>query len=576
MKKRASASERMLEGASIRLHQAGREALGERTSTGPHVMAALRTLVLSILRVAGHASIAAALRANARDSVCPCRLVKGHKLRSVMRRRRAGRPRAMGRDRRGGRQGVDGQRPGLPGGELVGDGVGDAPDQVPGHLDAVNLAPRQEFSKWFATHALADNYRAGLLRAIRQGEAFDTDTGLPESAAREQRSVTWYDLACRFTDMKWPHLAAKSRISIADALATVTPALVVTTRGMPDPQTLRAALYGWAFNRDRRQAADPSPDHAAAISWIRENSLKVAALDEKDRRSELIRGALDAVALIMDGQPAAATVVARKRSVFYGVLGYAVELDLLPANPVDKVRWKTPATAGQVDRRVVAGPAQVTRLLDAVTVQRPELTAFFACLYYAYLRPAEAAALTLSSCELPDTGWGRLTLIGSAKRVAAGWTDDGGVLDQRRLKHRARDAVRVVPIPPVLVATLNEHIKRFGTANEGRLFQVTWGQRGTGGIVTAKVYGHIWQKARAAALTKPQQASPLAARPYDLRHGGITLALNAGVPAPEVASRAGHSVEVLWRVYAGCIDGHEQLWNGRIEEALSAGPDDHR
>ena len=75
-------------------------------------------------------------------------------------------------------------------------------------------------------------------------------------------------------------------------------------------------------------------------------------------------------------------------------------------------------------------------------------------------------------------------------------------------------------------------------------------------------------------MTKAQQASPLAARPYDLRHGGITLALNAGVPAPEVAARAGHSVEVLWRVYAGCIDGHEQLWNRRIDQALDEDPDD--
>jgi len=40
------------------------------------------------------------------------------------------------------------------------------------------------------------------------------------------------------------------------------------------------------------------------------------------------------------------------------------------------------------------------------------------------------------------------------------------------------------------------------------------------------------------------------------------LALNAGVPAPQVANR---SDEVLWRVYAGCIDGHEQIWNNRIE-----------
>ena len=43
-----------------------------------------------------------------------------------------------------------------------------------------------------------------------------------------------------------------------------------------------------------------------------------------------------------------------------------------------------------------------------------------------------------------------------------------------------------------------------------------------------------------------------------LRHSGVTLQLNAGVPASEVARRAGHSVAVLLRVYAGCIEGHEQ------------------
>lgn len=431
-----------------------------------------------------------------------------------------------------------------------------------------------EFSKWFTTRALADNHRAGLLHAIRQGEAFDAESGLPESAVREQRSVTWFDLACRFTDMKWPHLAARSRMSVADALATVTPALVTTTRGMPDRNVLRAALYGWAFNAERRANAEPDPDVAAAIAWISASSLNVAALDEKDRRSELIRHALDAISLTMSGEPAAPTVVARKRAVFYSVLNYAVELDILPANPIDKVRWKAPGVADVVDRRVVASPVQVNRLLDAVAAERPELVAFFACLYYAFLRPAEAAALTISNCFLPDHGWGRLTLTGSTKRVPAAWTDDGTGLDQRQLKHRARDAIRVVPIPPVLVAILRDHIKLFGTASDGRLFQVTRGQRGTGGVISAKIYGLAWQKARAAALTKAEHASPLAARPYDLRHGGVTLALNAGVPAPEVASRAGHSVEVLWRVYAGCIDGHEQLWNHRIEEALNSPTDD--
>ena len=35
--------------------------------------------------------------------------------------------------------------------------------------------------------------------------------------------------------------------------------------------------------------------------------------------------------------------------------------------------------------------------------------------------------------------------------------------------------------------------------------------------------------------------------------------------------RAGHSVEALWRIYAGCIDGQQPLWNQRIEEALCDG-----
>ncbi len=305
------------------------------------------------------------------------------------------------------------------------------------------------------------------------------------------------------------------------------------------------------------------------LPGFRANSIDVSALDDKDRRSELVRRALDALSVTMEGQPAAATVVARKRAAFYSALGYAVELDFLPANPLDKVRWKAPETADQVDRRVVANPAQVAKLLSAVAVDRPELVAFFACLYYAFLRPAEAAALTTDNCHLPPKGWGKLTLTGSAKRVAAGWTDDGTDLDQRQLKHRARNAVRVVPIPPVLVKILRQHIDQFGTAEDGRLFQVIRGQRGKGAVITAKIYGPVWQKARTATMTKAQQASPLAGRPYDLRHGGVTLALNAGVPAPEVASRAGHSVEVLWRVYAGCIDGHEQLWNDRIDEALN-------
>jgi integrase len=85
---------------------------------------------------------------------------------------------------------------------------------------------------------------------------------------------------------------------------------------------------------------------------------------------------------------------------------------------------------------------------------------------------------------------------------------------------------------------------------------------------------HTWGIARtlalALALALEQVASPLAGRPYDLRHAAVSLWLNGGVAATEMANRAGHSVEVLLRVYAKCIDGGDEAANRRIDEALAA------
>lgn len=44
--------------------------------------------------------------------------------------------------------------------------------------------------------------------------------------------------------------------------------------------------------------------------------------------------------------------------------------------------------------------------------------------------------------------------------------------------------------------------------------------------------------------------------------------LNAGVPPTQVAAWAGHSVEVLLRIYAKCIDGQDAIAKRRIAEAL--------
>jgi integrase len=366
--------------------------------------------------------------------------------------------------------------------------------------------------------------------------------------------------------MKWPHLAPKSRRSTAEALTTVTLALTGRRRGAPDSKTLNRALFGWAFNPGTRNLTPP-PQIAAALEWAAAASPPVAALEDPD----VLRAVLGACARTQAGTPAAATTQRRKRSVLYNAVGYAVEQRLLDANPIDRIQWKTPEVAETVDRRVVASPAQARALLAAVRAQgaRGEhLEAFYGCLYYAALRPSEAVALRESDLHLPTRGWGRIDLAASEPRAGRDWTDHGTARQARGLKHRAATEMRSIPIPPDLVALLRAHLKAYGTALDGRLFRTA-----RGGAVQDSAYSAVWQAARAAALTPAQHASPLARRPYDLRHAAVSLWLNAGVAATEVARRAGHSVAVLLKVYAHCIDGQTDTVNKRIADAL-AGTDD--
>jgi integrase len=178
-------------------------------------------------------------------------------------------------------------------------------------------------------------------------------------------------------------------------------------------------------------------------------------------------------------------------------------------------------------------------------------------------RIGEAVGLRRQDCYLPASGWGRLTLEKSRPEVNRRWTDTGSAHGERGLKHRAVEEARRVPIPPELVTILRTHITTFGTAPDGRVFASDRGQP-----VASTAISDVWAEARTLALTPAQVASPLAGRPYDLRHAAVSLWLAAGVPAPRVAERAGHSVEVLLRVYAKCLDGGEEIANTRIDAAL--------
>jgi integrase len=424
----------------------------------------------------------------------------------------------------------------------------------------------REHCQSFPVRALADQFAGELKAAARAGIRFDELTGLPAAAPAASTGRTWLEHACWYAQLKWPQLAGTSRRSVAEALTTVTVTLTATRRGAPDPAVLRAALFGWAFNCGA--TAPPPAEVKSALDWAARASLPVSALDNP----AVVRAVLDACARTLGGQPTAATTQRRKRAVFHNALAYAVEQGLLPANPADLVRWTAPGVAPTVDRRVVVSPVQAAALLAAVGGQDDRgkhLEAFFGCLYYAALRPSEAVALRDCDCVLPAEGWGRIDLAGSAPRPGRAWTDDHRSRQPRGLKHRADGETRSIPIPPVLASLLRAHIARYGVAPDGRLFRTA-----RGGLIQDSAYTKVWQQARAAALTEAQQASPLAARPYDLRHAGVSLWLNSGVPATEVARRAGHSVAVLLKIYAHCADGPSDAANDRIAASLAAADGD--
>jgi site-specific recombinase XerC len=425
---------------------------------------------------------------------------------------------------------------------------------------------RRLWKEGFRNAALADSFRSSLLTAARKGEAFSLTSGRPLSWQRTESALTWYALTLDYAAAKWPYAAPNHRKSIAEALTDATEAMLANDQAPYPAAEIRRALRTWAFSNRLRGATKPPEDLAAAERWLRTATVPVAELNRPGTGAARCRALLDRISRKQDGTAAAANTANRKRAVVNNLMQYAIEVGVLSANPLKAVKWTRPRTLKTVDPRTVVNSDQARRLLAAVGQQgeRGErMVAFFGCMYYAALRPEEAVELRPDNfASLPDHGWGELILTNSEPRSGTWWTDSGSARQRRELKHRPRGETRPVPIHPELVVLLSEHLKKYPPGPDGRVFT---GPRG--GIFNDRAYLKIFHQARDAAFTGQEAASLLARRPYDLRHAAVSTWLNAGVPAPQVAEWAGHSVDVLLRVYARCLYGQQYEAKRRIEEA---------
>ena len=356
-------------------------------------------------------------------------------------------------------------------------------------------------------------------------------------------------------------------------LATVTPVMLPVIAGVwrPSAEQVRDAVYGWICVKPLRMSGEAPPNHLSpTLRHLEEHTLTLSVFAVPDIGPELTRSALNALMLRMDGQRAAPTTAARKRAVFYNVLGYGVETGGLDFNPIDKVAKRREKQSAAIDPRLVISLDQGMRLLAAVREQGPmgaRLEAFFAVQMFAALRPAEALSLQEANLiDLPEDqeAWGDMLLTRSMPRSGQAWSDSGRSRERRSLKHRAANETRPVPIHPELVKVLRRHLDQFGTGPSGQLFI---GPRG--GTPDESTYLRIWDDARKAALSAREYASPLAKRPYDLRHFAISFWLAAGLAVALVAQWAGNSPAVIWAVYAKVINGMNEEARRMIGDATA-------
>jgi integrase len=407
-----------------------------------------------------------------------------------------------------------------------------------------------------------------LVQAQRAGEAFEVMSGLPLSLVKQRGAKTLLDVATAYVDWMWDGAPGNTRRSVVGCLGVAVPLFCRPVDHQPAVAELQRLLSTRLLPPQRRSIPLDSHERAMA-SWLTRASRPLADLTD----DLSVGGLLTALGTSANGRRATSSTWDKRRAVLHRCVAFAVDSGWLAHNPLSGRKLAAPAAVQSIDPRVVVNPDQARELLAAVTYvvagnhsdgRRGErLHAFFACLYYGGLRPGEAMGLRDTDLVLPEKGWGELRLARSFVMVSGADFADSPDL-QRPLKRRRPEEVRMVPIPPALVVILREHLGAFGVAVDGRLFRGLLGAP----AVPSSVYTKVWQAARAYALRPAEVASPLARRPYDLRHAALSSWLNAGVPPTDVAERAGHSVAVLLSVYAKCLHGQQATYNARIDALL--------
>ena len=353
---------------------------------------------------------------------------------------------------------------------------------------------------------------------------------------------------------------------LAEAMATVTMALLVAEPTKPTAKQLRSAMSRWAFVSPARKKGPPPEELAPAAAWLVKNTRPLSDLE----KPATARDVLAKLAQKLDGTPAGATTAARKRMVFHNCLALAVERELLTANPLDRVRWRPPkpprpstpppwstpprpAPCSTPSARLPGGEPLRRLLRRSSTTPAPDRPRPSPCTGTTSNGPSRTASGAGSACAAPTPTVPASGPTPGGARPASSSTGPTGT-------------IRPVPCAPALLDLLRAH--REQTAEDGPgcsagRSAATCATRTT--CASGAPPGHGARRPR-----RPR--SGLAKTPYALRHACVSTWLAAGVDPTQVAAWAGHSVAVLLRVYAHVIDRRLGEALARVTDAMQDRP----
>ena len=248
----------------------------------------------------------------------------------------------------------------------------------------------------------------------------------------------------------------------------------------------------------------------------------------------------------IEGKGLALTTKQSAYSPLRAMLNYAVKMEYIPKNPLDKVgNFKS---SGDIKKEMdFYTPQEFKRFLSAARQNAQEAEergflsewdyyVFFAIAFYTGLRKGEIHALQWS-----DISGSFL----SVKRSIAQKLKGG----DRETAPKNKASVRTLQIPVPLLTILEEHKKRW-KKHEGfsASYRVCGGEKC---LRDTSVENRNKRFAEAAGVKK--------IRIHDFRHSHVSLLANKGINIQEIARRLGHSnIEMTWNTYSHLYPKEEE------------------